>query len=45
MSSSKGKVTVGAICIAMFLFAFVYVQPVAACEQTPQSGTYQNISV
>nr|MDO8097751.1 rhodanese-like domain-containing protein [Candidatus Njordarchaeota archaeon] len=45
MSSPKCKVTIGAIFITMFIFAFVYAQPAAACWQTPQPGTYQNISV
>jgi rhodanese-related sulfurtransferase len=36
ISSSRGKVAVGAVVVALFLFAFVYAQPAAACEQIPQ---------
>jgi rhodanese-related sulfurtransferase len=55
MSSSKGKVILGAVLVTVFLFAFEYAQPAAAyeqipqpavaCAQIPQPGTYENISV
>jgi rhodanese-related sulfurtransferase len=45
LSSPKCKVAISAIFVTMFLFAFVLAQPATACEQTPQPGTYQDISV